>query len=432
VARGRSSHQRVIVAGGGIGGLLAALALARRGFEVTVLERAAEFGEIGAGLQLAPNATRVLKKLGLLDRVLDVGVLPRRLVLADARTAAELTSLDVSDFDHRYGGPYVVVHRADLLAILLGACREEPSIELLAGKEVVGFDEPDHRSVRVACADGTQLVGDVLLGADGLHSRVRSVIDDSAPVASGYVAYRGAVPTETVASRSADRDVVAFLGVGLHFVQYPLRGGEVYNQVAVFRSDRFLAGEAEWGTPEELDHAFASVHERIRTALGAIDRSASWQMFDREPLQTWTHGRSVLLGDAAHPMLQYLAQGACQAIEDGDCLAYSLASARAGARDLTDGLAMYEQHRLERAGRTQRRARVWGDIWHSDGVARVLMDAYFRERAVDDLRHVTPLYGVPAACVHPEDAPVAASLSHLRTPEHSVATTAVSTPTTTK
>ena len=174
-----------MVAGGGIGGLLAALALARRGFDVTVLERAVEFGEIGAGLQLAPNATRVLKRLGLLDPVLDVGVLPRRLVLADAQTANELTSLDVSDFDRRYGGPYVVAHRGDLLTILLEACSRRAVDRAAHRQGGDRVDQPDQRSVRVTCADGDQLTGDVLVGADGLHSRVRTVIDDSAPVCSG-------------------------------------------------------------------------------------------------------------------------------------------------------------------------------------------------------------------------------------------------------
>jgi salicylate hydroxylase len=155
-------------------------------------------------------------------------------------------------------------------------------------------------------------------------------------------------------------------------------------------------------------------------------------MYDREPLQTWTHGRSVLLGDAAHPMLQYLAQGACQAIEDGDCLAYSLDRARAADQDLTEGFGEYERHRVERAARTQRRARVWGDIWHCDGVARVLMDAYFRERDPADLRHVAPLYGAPATCAHTEDAPTVTSPLGLQPHPDVVVTGAVPTPITRK
>ncbi len=430
---GHQGKHHVVIVGGGIGGLLAALAAARRGFDVSVLERSQEFGEIGAGLQLAPNATRVLKRLGLLDSVLDIGVLPQRLVLADAVTADELTSLDVTDFDRQYGGPYVVAHRGDVLAILLDACIRESSIELHTGKAVTRVDEPRPGEVVVTCADGWTVSGDVVVGADGLHSTVRTLIDDSAPICSGYIAYRGAVPTETVAARSASRDVVAFLGKGLHFVQYPLRSGSLYNQVAVFRSERYFAGEAEWGGPDELDQAFASTHERIRTALQSIDRGANWPMYDREPLTSWTHGRAVLLGDAAHPMLQYLAQGACQAIQDGDCLAHALAEARDGGLDLVQGFPEYEVHRVERAGRTQRNARMWGDMWHSDGVTRVLMDAYLRERDPQDIRHVTPLYGLPQSCGHSDLGTTASGALPQRHPSTpAVATPLVPTPSTKK
>jgi 3-hydroxybenzoate 6-monooxygenase len=395
-----SATVRLLVAGGGIGGLSAALSLARRGFDVTVLERSAEFGEIGAGLQLAPNATRVLKSLGLLDDVLDVGVMPDRLVLADATTHEELSALDVSRFHEVYGAPYVVAHRGDVLSILLRACAADPSIELITGKTVVRVSEPDDRTVEVECSDGSSYTGDVLIGADGLRSTVRTLIDRSDPVCSGYVAYRGAVPTETVGARSGSRDVVAFLGHGLHFVQYPLRSGSFYNQVAVFRSERYFAGESEWGTPDELDAAFASTSERIRTALQAIDRGTNWPMYDREPLPHWAHGRSALLGDAAHPMLQYLAQGACQAIQDADCLGYSLAEATAARRDVVDGFTEYQRHRVGPATRTQRNARLWGEMWHSDGLVELLRNAYLRERDPDDLRHVSPFYALAETCSH--------------------------------
>jgi 2-polyprenyl-6-methoxyphenol hydroxylase-like FAD-dependent oxidoreductase len=391
---------RIVIVGGGIGGLCAALSLGRRGFEVTVLERSPRFGEIGAGLQLAPNATRVLKSLGLLGQVLDVGVLPDRLVLADATTHEELTALDVSEFDEHFGGPYIVAHRGDVLSILLAACVAEPSVELLTSKTVVGITEPDDRSVRADCADGTSYQADALVGADGLHSTMRKLIDPSDPVCSGYVAYRGAVPTEKVAARSGNRDVVAFLGHGLHFVQYPLRSGKFYNQVAVFRSDRYFAGEKDWGTPDELELAFASTSEQIRTALDAIERGTNWPMYDREPLHDWSRGRLVLLGDAAHPMLQYLAQGACQAIQDADCLAYTLAEAVDAGHDVADGFAEYQRHRVGLATRTQGNARIWGDMWHSDGLIETLRNAYFREREPDDLRHVAPLYALTETCSH--------------------------------
>lgn len=391
---------RIVVVGGGIGGLSAALSLARRGFAVTVLERSAEFGEIGAGLQLAPNATRVLKCWGLLDEVVQIAVRPNRLVLADACTYEELTHLDVRAFDDVYGAPYLVAHRGDVLSILLRACTAEPSIELLADKSVISVAEPGVREVRVDCADGSSFTGAALVGADGLHSTVRRLIDKSDPVCSGYVAYRGAVPTETVAARSGNRDVVAYIGHGLHFVQYPLRGGALYNQVAVFRSTRYLAGEAEWGGPDELDAAFAGSNERIRTALRSIDRGMNWPMYDREPISGWASGRSVLLGDAAHPMLQYLAQGACQAIQDADCLGYALAKSVAEGDDVVAGFVEYQRHRVEPATRTQRSARLWGEMWHSAGLTELVRNIYLRERAPDDLRHVSPHYALAASCAH--------------------------------
>ena len=385
-------NRHILVAGGGIGGLSAALAAARKGFDVTVLEKAPEFVEIGAGLQLAPNATRVLKRLGVLDDVLDVGVLPDRLVLASAITGEELTTLDVRDFDDLYGGPYVVAHRGDLLAILYRACAAMASVELLPSKAVVSVSEPSPGTVIAHCADGSQYSGEALIGADGLHSVVRKLIVDNEPICSGYVAYRGAVPIEEVASPSASRDVVAFIGPEIHFVQYPLRRGELYNQVAVFRSPRYQSGAADWGTPDELDDRFSIACEQVRIALKAIHRNVRWPMYDREPLDNWRHGRAVLLGDAAHPMLQYLAQGACQALADSDVLASSMAAAAESGRDVTEAFDDYQRERMPSTARVQRNARLWGDLWHADGLLQVMRDTYLRERDPNDHRHLVHLY----------------------------------------
>jgi 3-hydroxybenzoate 6-monooxygenase len=383
----------LIVVGGGIGGLGAALALGRQGFDVTVLERAPEFAEIGAGLQLAPNATRALRTLGVLDSIVELGVLPDRLVLASALTGDELTHLDLRRFDEIYGAPYVVAHRSDLMSVLYQACLALPGIQLRPGKEVVAFD-PHHDSggVSVSCADGSVLTADALIGADGLHSVVRSRIDDSEPVFSGYVAYRGALRTEEVAARSEFGDVVAFIGPGLHFVQYPLRKKTLYNQVAVFRSDRHAAGRENWGGPDEMDERFSATCAHVRSALKSVRRTARWPMFDREPLPTWRTGRTVLLGDAAHPMLQYLAQGACQALQDGVCLAAALTGARRDGDPIDAGFAAYEAQRLAPTADVQRKARSWGELWHADGLLMSVRDEYLRSRDADDHKFVAPFY----------------------------------------
>ena len=310
-----SRADEVLVAGGGIAGLTAALFLGRLGRRVRVLERAAEFAELGAGLQLAPNATRILDRLGLLREILRSAVTPRRLVLLNAISGDELTSLELGDFDRRYGAPYIVMHRSDLLDSLVSACRAEPDVTLEIGRTVAAVTRTDG-GVEVGCADGTSFVGAALIGADGLGSMIRAGLRDDEPINSHYVAYRGTTPTDLDGSVEL-RDVKAWIGPGLHFVQYPLRRGELLNHVAVFRSDRSITGDEHAGGPDELDERFAPTCDDVHRGLGALWRDRHWAMYDREPIDNWSDGPITLIGDAAHPMLQYLAQGACQAIEDG-------------------------------------------------------------------------------------------------------------------
>ncbi|OQO93862.1 2-polyprenyl-6-methoxyphenol hydroxylase [Saccharomonospora piscinae] len=388
------STDQVLVTGGGIGGLSAAVLLARRGVRVRVLERSPEFAEVGAGLQLAPNITRMLDEVGVLDRILPLSVQPRRLVFRNAETAEELTHLDLADARRRYGGPYLVLHRSDLLRALLEAAEAEPGVTLHTGHEVTGVtDGPDHALVH--CADGTEFRAELVVGADGLHSAVRAHLVDDEPLCSGYVAYRGAVPIEQVAHRASMDDVVVWMGPGLHLVQYPVRAGRLYNQVAVFRSEQYRRGERDWGTPAELDRTYAGMCDEVRAAVPALGRDHRWPMYDREPLPNWTRGRLTLLGDAAHPMLQYLAQGAGQALLDGAALADALPPGRPWAsHDLGAALREYEAARVGFASRVQATARVWGDIWHVDSpVSTLLRDEVFRSRDVHDYHLVDWLYG---------------------------------------
>jgi salicylate hydroxylase len=375
-----------LIVGGGIGGLSAALCLARRGGAVTVLERSKSFAEVGAGIQLAPNATRILERLGVLEKIMPVAILPRRLVLADAIDARELTSLDLTDFPARYGAPYLVLHRDDLLRALLDAC-VHAGVGLHTDANVTELRDTGAGTV-ATCADGREFTGEIAIGADGLHSRIRKHLIGDEPVNSGFVAYRGAVPMEQVARHADLRDVVAWIGPGLHLVQYPLRSGRMYNQVAVFQSRAYLRGEADWGDPAELAAAFAGCSEHVRESLSTLRVDNRWPMLDRPPAPDWARGRVALLGDAAHPMLQYLAQGACQALEDSAMLAAELAA----AGEASEGLASYAASRAPRAARVQRTARTWGEIWHVDGVAKLIRDELLLTRDVADHRHVAWLY----------------------------------------
>ncbi len=352
------STEQVIIAGGGIGGLGAALMLSRRGVRVRVLERAPDFAEVGAGLQLAPNITRMLDEVGVLEKILPLSVLPRRLVFRNAVT--------------------------------------EPNVTLHTDHRVTDVeDRGDHVIVR--CANGAEYTGQLLVGADGLHSTVRKRIVSDDMVCSGYVAYRGAVPLDAVDRRVSLDDVVVWMGPGLHLVQYPVRAGEFYNQVAVFRSQEYLEGKKDWGTPEELDRTYSRMCEAVRVAIPSLQRNNRWPMYDRDPIPSWTKCRITLLGDAAHPMLQYLAQGAGQALLDGAALATSLSGLGndpwPGER-LAAALGDYERARVEFAGRVQSTARVWGDIWHVDTyVATLLRDEVFRSRDIHDYHLVDWLYG---------------------------------------
>ncbi len=388
-----SQNFSFIVVGGGIGGLASALALARIGCSVRVLEKAEIFGEIGAGLELGPNATRVLQKMGLLEQVLDYAVQPNRLVLKHALSGIELSALRVggSAFRDRYQAPYVVMHRVDLLNILLDACRRESLVTLDANKEVVAV-EPLDNGQHVTCADGSAYWAQAVVGADGLASRVRELIISDKIVTHGFACYRGTIPIEQVRAYAEVNDVVLWLGPGLHLVQYPVHRGEVYNQVAVFRSPLYQPDKdvMEWGTPNELEDAFRPTCPLVKKALSLIGRERKWIMSDREPISRWAVGTVVLMGDAAHPMLQYLAQGACQALEDAACLADKL---RAQDFDVGRALTSYEMERMPRTAAVQRNARRFGDILHTgDDLTIQLRNRVLLGRSDEDCRDVDWLY----------------------------------------
>jgi 2-polyprenyl-6-methoxyphenol hydroxylase-like FAD-dependent oxidoreductase len=398
------SDADVLVVGGGIGGLANALALTRKGLRVRVLERAAEFGEVGAGLQIAPNCTRILDSWGLLDEVLRLGVQPENLVMKDAVDGTVLTRLDLADAKRRYGSPYVVIHRSDLHGTLLRACRDA-GVDLVTDVAVTAYE---HVADGVAVVhEGGREVAPVVLAADGLYSVARRMISDDQPVSSAYVAYRGAIPAEQVAQMDVSMsDVVVYVGPHCHFVQYPLRQGEMFNQVAVFRSPKALAGQEDWGTPDELDAAFADTCDQVRAGLPLMWRDRWWRMFDREPIMNWVQGRLALIGDAAHPPLQYLAQGAVMAIEDAWVLSEHVgAQLAAGALDWDAALAAYNAVRPEHCRRVLTTARAWGELWHLTDGPRLARNELLRHRDVHDYAFVDWLYG-PTALTPEQEPPM--------------------------
>jgi salicylate hydroxylase len=407
----------VIVVGGGIGGLSAAFALTRKGLRVRVLERSAEFGEVGAGIQIAPNCTRILSAYGLLDEAGRLGVAPAAMVMRDALDGTVLTSLDLLDMERRYGTPYMVIHRSDLHGLFLRGC-QDAGVDLRTSQHVTGYEntapgstgpgstgpgsagpgsagpEGADDGARVRLADGTVHAARLVVAADGLHSVARGQLVGDEPVSSAFVAYRGAVPMERARENGVSgSDVVVYVGPGCHFVQYPLRGGDLFNQVAVFESARARAGEEDWGTPDELDAAFAGTTRNVQKGLPLIRRDRWWRMFDRDPVMTWVYGRIALLGDAAHPPLQYLAQGAVMAIEDGYVLAEHLA---ANPGDWDHALAAYQAVRPEHCRRVVTTSRDWGVLWHLDGAKRERRNEILRARDPRDYRFVDWLYSITA------------------------------------
>ena len=389
--------QDVLIVGGGMAGLAAAFTLRENGASVTLLEQAAEFGEVGAGLQLAPNATRLLKKWGLLDEVLAVGVTPDHVAFKDARTGEPLLSQDVRGaFAENYGAPYVVVHRSDLHRVLLERCRAA-GVTLVNSVTIESVVTSGDEAIATA-ADGTVYRAGAVLAADGLKSRLRMQISDDEPISSAYVAYRGTVPTAGLPSDQLVNDVTVYFGPDCHMVQYPLRGGELLNTVAVFRSKSFESGIEQAPGLEELQEAYAGCVPHVQESLKHLWHGIRWPMFDREPIEQWVDGRMLLIGDAAHPMLQYLAQGACQALEDAAAL-QELTRGTVfvdGRVDVSAWQQVFDEFteiRQPRTARVQTTARVWGESWHVDGLPRLLRNMLFKASNADVAPHTDWVYG---------------------------------------
>jgi 3-hydroxybenzoate 6-monooxygenase len=378
-----SGHHPILIAGGGLGGLSAALGLGRAGIPVRVLEGAPEFGAIGYGIQLGPNVFPMFDALGVTAAVLKKSVFPEACIWLDAFTGEEVVRVPTQQsLRARFGHPYVVIHRIDLHNALLDACRNVPAIELVPDAQVTGFDD-DGEQVHVRTADGRGFDGRLLVGADGLRSVVRAqLFGDTPPKPLGYVAHRTIVPMAEVPQGVNTGIVALWGGPGFHIVHYPLRDHTLFNIVAVFETATYDRKGDLASYRAEIDRTYADAHPAMKSLLGMMDLERRWAIADRDPIRHWNKGRVTILGDAAHPALQSFAQGACMAIEDGVTLAEMLI---ASDGDIADTLAAFSRARYLRTARLQLESRkVWED-YHAKDVARDVTMQVYRARSEKDM-----------------------------------------------
>jgi 2-polyprenyl-6-methoxyphenol hydroxylase-like FAD-dependent oxidoreductase len=377
----RAGQQPVLIVGGGIGGLAAALALALKGVPSRVIEQAAEFKEVGAGIQLGPNVFRMFDVLGLSKSVSALAVFPENLIMLDAITGEEVTRVPLDQrFRAKFTHPYALIYRPDLLSVLLEECRKNNLIQLHTSQKIVDVEQHG-KGVTARSENGYGYDGAALIGADGLWSTARQlIIGDGKPQVAGHITYRAVLSAKEVPEHLRRWSMTFWAGEKVHLVIYPLRGGELYNLVAVFHSNRYEEGWDSFGDPAELHERFEKTCEPVRALLGKIESWRMWVLCDRPPVKNWSKGRMTLIGDAAHPMLQYLAQGACMAIEDAVCLADRVESAQG---DYAAAFEAYQAARYLRTGRVQIMARVYGEFYHASGVARELRNMMLSARTAE-------------------------------------------------
>ncbi len=360
-----------------------ALALGRSGRHAVILEQGAEFGAIGYGIQLGPNVIPMFQRLGVAHDVLTVADVPDACIMVDAYSGDEITRIPLGkSFRARFRHPYLIIHRVDLHRVLVRACRGLSTLRLEPGAAVESFeDRGDHVAVNIA--GGRRLTGAALIGADGLHSTVRAQLrEEGEPHQFGYVAQRTIVPMAVVPAHVPTQNVYLWAGPGFHIVHYPLRNSTLFNIVAVYRTPTSAARNSEDQHRAEVARVYAGTHPAMQGMLAMMDLGRRWPLADRDPLRQWHRGRVTLVGDAAHPTLQSLAQGACMAIEDGVCLAAALDAADG---DLARAFACYQSSRLLRTARLQLESRYMWGVYHAEDIAREVVRATFAGRSEEDI-----------------------------------------------
>lgn len=372
-----SAPRSVIVVGGGIGGLAAALALTRQGIAVQLLEQAAHIGEIGAGIQLGPNAFAALDALGVGATARQRAVFTDHIIMMDAVDAREVVRIDTGDaFRERFGGPYAVIHRADIHLSILEAVRQDPLIRFHTSTQIAQVAQ-DGKRVVVTDTNGNRYDADAVVGADGVKSVIREHLIGDPPRVTGHVVYRAVVERDNMPEELRINAPVLWAGPHCHLVHYPLRGGQQYNLVVTFHSREQEQWGVREGSKEEVLSYFQGIHPRPHQML---DRPTSWKRWataDREPVEQWGQGRMTILGDAAHPMTQYMAQGACMALEDAVTLGQAV---KRCDHDLEAAFRLYESVRIPRSARVVWSTREMGRLYHARGVERTVRNMLWTGR----------------------------------------------------
>ena len=368
----------VIVAGGGIGGLATALALVRQGFQVQVLEQAAHIGEIGASIQLGPNAFHAFDALGVGEKARGRAVYTDHMVMHDALDESLVGRIETgAAFRERFGNPYAVIHRQDVHNALLEGAQETGRVEFHTDTRLVQVEQ-DGDTVTAIDQNGKRWTGQALIGADGVKSVVRAqYVNDPARV-TGHVVYRAVVDQAEFPEDLKWNAASLWAGPKCHLVHYPLRGGEQYNVVVTFHSRE----QEEWGvregSKEEVQSYFQGIAARPRRLIDLPKSWKRWATADREPIGQWVFGRATLLGDAAHPTTQYMAQGACMAMEDAVTLGEAL---RVTNKDWDAALALYQKNRVTRTARIVLSGREMGRLYHAAGVERLVRNSLWKGRS---------------------------------------------------
>ena len=388
--------QPILIAGGGIGGLAAAAALAGKGIGSVVLEQASTMAEIGAGIQIGPNGFHCFDALGIGAQMRETAVFIDALRLLDAQTAEEITRIPLdAPFRAHFGNPYAVVHRAELHRLLLDRCVDSGLVDLRTQQSARGYSQ-DGASVTLHLTDG-DVTGRALIGAEGLRSPIRAqMIGDGAPRVSGHTTYRSVIPREAMPEDLRMNAATLWAGPKCHIVHYPLKGGTVFNLVVTYHRDALEAVSGKPVSRAEVAEGFEHVHPRARAVIEHGRDWKQWVLCDRDPVSQWTDGRVALLGDAAHPMLQYFAQGACMAMEDGVALAVALDS----VDDVQAALEHYKDMRMVRTARVQMNSRLIGDyIYHPDdaraAVRNEIMQGMSAQDWYDQLTWIYKSNGLP-------------------------------------